>query len=515
MKTYHYPFYPAVKPVFMKRQQTSVRTWTMLAKGLLPTLFVLIVAELVVRFTGSGYSVVVIMLLVALLYSTYRYGTSAGILSSIVIGLYNFYVVALILNISLFDIRTLQSGTVIAVAFPVVAYVIGRLKSRNDALLQREQDARVKAEESARQMQFMAESMPEKIFTTLPNGKHVYMNSQWSDYIDPTKQALAEWGTIVHPRDYAKNMRLWEKALSEGTPFEIEHRLKRSDGVYVWHLTRAQPLRNKKGNITLWVGSTTDIEEVRRTKKLKADTARLKRQHLQLMELNKAKDEFISLASHQLRTPATAVKQYVNMALDGYAGKLTPQLRSFLDKADQNNERQLSIINDLLQVAQIDSGKVVLRKERVDVQSMILSVLHDQQSMFDARKQTVEFTPKQQKMIINADPTKLRMVIENVIDNASKYSYENTVISIAVTKYRGKLRISVKDQGVGINKGDAEKVFEKFMRLDNPLSTVVGGNGLGLYWVRKVVELHKGTISVTPHTGDGVTFTITLPATVR
>ncbi|MFA5625109.1 MAG: PAS domain-containing sensor histidine kinase, partial [Bradymonadales bacterium] len=427
MKTYNYPFYPAVKPVFMKRQPTTVTTWTTLAQGLLPTLAGLIVAELVVRFTGSGYSVVVILLLVVLLYSTYRFGTSVGVMSAIVIGLYNFYVVALILNISMFDIRTLQSGTVIAVTFPILAYVIGRLKGRNDALLRREQAARLEAEESARQMQFMAESMPQKIFTTLPNGKYVYMNSQWSEYTGASEKAMyKDWSTVVHPRDLAKDIRRWKESLAKGTPFEVEHRLRRADGAYIWHLTRAQPLRDKQGNITLWVGATTDIEEVRRTKKLEADTARLKRQRTELMELNKAKDEFISLASHQLRTPATGVKQYINMTLDGYAGEISPQVRAFLEKANNSNERQLSVINDLLKVAQIDAGKVALHKDKIDIDEMIGQVIRDLRSVFEGRQQTVEYTPRRKKIKLNADPTKLRMILENIVDNASKYSFENT-----------------------------------------------------------------------------------------
>lgn len=510
MKTHSRSFYPVAKPVFTLPSR-RVHTWNSIARGLTPTLLGLIIAELVNEYTGSGYSVVIIMLLSTMLFTAYRYGTLLGIASAGVIVLYNFMLVAQTMGVEPVSLQTLERGAVIAIVFPTLAFIIGQLKARNDALLSKADEARILAEESAQQLQFMAESMPQKIFTSLPSGKNVYSNAQWGEYTGASRKAMQNWGTLIHPNDMDENLRRWNESLETGKPFQIEHRLRRADGVYVWHLTRAQPLRDKKGNITLWIGSSTDIEDVRKARKLKSDAARLIKQRTELMELNKAKDEFISLASHQLRTPATGVKQYVNMALDGYGGDINDKLRMFLEKANDSNERQLSIINDLLRVAQIDAGKVVLRKETIDANEMIGNVIHDQRSMFETRKQTIVYTPKR-KVSLRADPTKLRMVLENVIDNASKYSFENTTITVTVSKYRGTVRIAISDQGVGIDKADATKIFEKFIRIDNPLSTIVGGNGLGLYWVRKVVELHGGTIDVTANKTGGSTFTIALPA---
>ncbi|MBC7512235.1 PAS domain-containing sensor histidine kinase [Candidatus Saccharibacteria bacterium] len=512
MKTHNTTFFPALKPVALKRPVKASPNWLNVARNLLPTFVILALAEALTRYSGSGYSVIVITLLSVMLYTTLRYGTAIGVTSAVLVVLFNFHVVAVNMGSELFSMQTLEGGGVVATVFPVLALIIGRLKSRNDSLLRGAEEARILAEESAQQLLFMAESMPQKIFTNLPNGKSVYMNAQWSEYTGVSKKAIRDWGTVVHPHDMKENMRVWKESLETGAPFQFEHRLRRADGAYVWHLTRAQPLRDKKGKIILWVGSSTDIEDVRRARKLEADAVRLMKQRAELMELNKAKDEFISLASHQLRTPATSVKQYVNMALDGYAGKINPKLREFLEKANTSNERQLSVINDLLQVAQVDAGKVVLRKEPIDIDDMVASIVHDQRTIFADRSQTVNYMRKNKKTLLNADATKLRMVIENIIDNASKYSHENTSITITVARYRGQVRVAVNDEGVGIDKADAEKIFEKFMRLENPLSTVVGGNGLGLYWVRRVVELHGGTITAAPNKQRGTTFTIALPA---
>jgi PAS domain S-box-containing protein len=512
VKAYSYPFYPATKTTILKQKHLPAPTLAAVGRGLLPTAVALCIAEVIANFTSSGYSVMIMMLLCVMLYTTYRYGTRTGIICAAVMILYNIYAVSMTIEAPIFSAETIESSIVVTIVFPILAFMFGRLKSRNDMLLQREQAARMNAEESAQQLNFMAETLPQKIFTTLPNGKSVYMNSQWSTFTGMSKRTMTKWDNVVHPQDHKKNMNLWQKSLKTGEPLQIEHRLKRSDGVYVWHLTRVEPLRDKKGTITLWIGSSTDIEDVRRARKLEADTLRLKKQRQELVELNKAKDEFISIASHQLRTPATGVKQYVNMALEGYAGELTPKLREFLETANDSNERQLSIINDLLKVAQIDAGKVVLQKKRVAVDAMIASIMNDCKQTLETRHQKIEFDHKQRIVTLQADPTKLRMVLENIIDNASKYSFENTLISITASKYRGNVRISVRDQGVGIDKNDTQKVFEKFGRVDNPLSTKVGGNGLGLYWVRKIIELHGGTITVTPHASSGTTFTITLPA---
>lgn len=235
----------------------------------------------------------------------------------------------------------------------------------------------------------------------------------------------------------------------------------------------------------MWVGSSTDIEDVRKRRQLEANAVRLIKQRTQLMELNKAKDEFISIASHQLRTPATGVKQYVNMVMDGYAGEISPQVRTFLEKASNSNERQLSVINDLLRVAQIDSGKVVLHKDLVDIGRLVADILNEQDSKFAARKQTVRYTKAKRLPPLYIDETKLRMVLENIIDNASKYSPADTTIAIRATRTKEGVSVEVTDEGIGIPEQDVPKVFDKFLRLNNPLTKDVDGSGLGLYWVKK------------------------------
>ncbi|HEV7454877.1 MAG TPA: ATP-binding protein [Candidatus Saccharimonadales bacterium] len=229
------------------------------------------------------------------------------------------------------------------------------------------------------------------------------------------------------------------------------------------------------------------------------------------VELEKAKDEFISLASHQLRTPATAVKQYAAMLLQGYAGDLTPSQGKMAETIYECNERQLTIVNDLLRVAQVDAGKVKLRPETVDIGETIGHIIEDLASKFAIRQQTVRYARPKAPHRITVDPQLIRMVVENIVDNASKYTPDGKRIAIGVKANQTHVAIHITDQGVGIRTEDLPYLFQKFSRIPNPLSNSVEGTGLGLYWAKKIVDLHGGTIKVSSQPGEGTTFVIHIP----
>jgi signal transduction histidine kinase len=240
-------------------------------------------------------------------------------------------------------------------------------------------------------------------------------------------------------------------------------------------------------------------------------TQALKRSNMRLAELNQAKDEFIAVASHQLRTPATAVKQYIRLLLDGYGGPLAKDQMLFLEKANESNDRQLKIIDDLLQVARIDAGNIRLNLDSVDIVKMLQDVVSDLINKSKLNKQSLTYSPSAKTIMLSADVERLRMVFENIIDNAINYSEPKTKILITARTYSGSVIVTVKDEGVGIGRSDYSKLFQKFSRIPNPLSIEVGGTGLGLYWAQKVAELHGGRISVKSREGSGSTFTVTLP----
>jgi two-component system, cell cycle sensor histidine kinase PleC len=259
------------------------------------------------------------------------------------------------------------------------------------------------------------------------------------------------------------------------------------------------------------------LEDVTRLNKLKTDseemTNGLIQQRDKLQGLNDAKDEFISLASHQLRTPATAVKQYVGMLTEGYAGEVSKDQINMLTTVYENNERQLEIIEDLLRVAKADAGKVFLEKSPSDIGQQVESVIKEQAILFKSRRQRVVFHKPREQVFAFIDPKLMLMVLENLLDNAGKYSRPGQQVTVTVKQSDAYTDVSVKDNGVGIRKSDQHKLFKKFSRIDNPLSVSVKGTGLGLYWAKKILDLHGGSIDVVSKLNEGSTFTIRTPIT--
>jgi PAS domain S-box-containing protein len=227
-------------------------------------------------------------------------------------------------------------------------------------------------------------------------------------------------------------------------------------------------------------------------------------------QLDIAKEEFVSLASHQLRTPATAVKSILSMLSSGDFGAVSELQRKYLDKATDSNNHQLQVIEDLLNVALVDAGKLELDPEYEDIVPIIRDSVAEHLSTIKTRKQNLVLdTPSQLKLLI--DVRRLRMAIDNLISNASKYSPPEGKIGITVSRVHSHVKISVSDQGVGIPPDEQSRLFTKFSRLPNELSANVGGTGLGLFLTKSIVELHNGTIDVDSEPGLGSTFTIGLP----
>lgn len=380
-------------------------------------------------------------------------------------------------------------------------------------------EAELAYREQQEQFQAMSDMLSIILFTARPDGTVNYVNKKWFDYtglqLEDESEPKVGWLRAVHSDDIETTMKKWRTCIKTGEPYEIEQRLRNHNGTYRWHLGRANPIHDLDGNIALWFGYSMDIDDLRRASskeaRLKHITDTLRQQRKELVTLNRAKDEFISVASHQLRTPATAVKQYLGMILEGYVGNLTKEQRAAVETAYQSNERQLATVSDLLRVAQADAGKIKLDKENIYIRDLIREVMDEQSAKFLSRNQSVTFKPLKHPTLVCVDQARVRMVLENLLDNASKYTPEGKRITITCSLIGKAVSIKVKDEGVGIEPRYMKRLFQKFSRIDNPLSTQAGGTGLGLYWAKKIVELHGGTLSVRSTPGKGSTFTVTLP----
>ena len=223
-----------------------------------------------------------------------------------------------------------------------------------------------------------------------------------------------------------------------------------------------------------------------------------------------AKDELLSLASHQLRTPATGVKQYLGMILQGFAGTVSEKQRDYLERAYASNNRQLGVINDILHLAKLETGRIVLAERQFDIAKMVRDVVDEQRQSAEKGEITLVLEAPSKGTIVG-DSHMLRMVMENLVSNAIKYTPPNGTVTIKLTRRASRWVLAVKDTGVGISKSDFPKLFKQFSRINNSRTEFVTGTGVGLYLAYHLTILHGGSIGVSSRRGKGSTFTVRLP----
>lgn len=227
-------------------------------------------------------------------------------------------------------------------------------------------------------------------------------------------------------------------------------------------------------------------------------------------KLQQAKDELLSLASHQLRTPATGVKQYVGMVLDGFGGRLLKGQVKLLEQAYKSNERQLQIINEFLYVAKLGSGSLTTAKHEFDMVSVVRDVTEEMHLDIKEKQHKIYVTTPKTAMV-EADEHSVRMILENLLSNAIKYTPNQGHIEIVLHKTSSEVRVDVKDNGIGIAKKDMSLLFKQFSRIPNELSMDISGSGIGLYLSQQLAERNNGVVSVVSEPGKGSVFTFHLP----
>lgn len=233
-------------------------------------------------------------------------------------------------------------------------------------------------------------------------------------------------------------------------------------------------------------------------------------------EIDRMKSEFISVASHQLRTPLSAIKWVIKMLLDGDAGALNPEQQDLLDKGYRSNERMITLVNDLLNVSRIEEGRFQYQFSFEDITPILESVVAEvtpiaREKGIDVRLASVPpGLPK-----VKVDSNKLRLAIMNLIDNGLKYTPKGGSVTVRTKSDRKYMTVEVQDSGVGIPKKQQAQMFQKFFRAANVVKLQTEGSGLGLFIVKNIVERHGGKISFESEEGAGTTFRFTLPVDQR
>ncbi|MCL4367090.1 GAF domain-containing sensor histidine kinase [Patescibacteria group bacterium] len=242
-------------------------------------------------------------------------------------------------------------------------------------------------------------------------------------------------------------------------------------------------------------------------------TQQLKVANQRLRELDKLKDDFVSIASHELRTPMTAIKSYLWMALHRPDIQLSEKMHRYLNRSYLSTERLINLVNDMLNVSRIESGRVEIKPQGFDIVALSDDVLTEVQAKAEEKHLQVEVVAEKLPPVF-ADPDKVHQVLLNLIGNAMKFTPDQGTITVSFFSDGKVIETSVKDSGVGISKEDLSRLFQKFGRLDNSYvaAATTGGTGLGLYISKSLIDLMGGTIKATSEgQGKGTTFTFSLP----
>lgn len=229
------------------------------------------------------------------------------------------------------------------------------------------------------------------------------------------------------------------------------------------------------------------------------------------VEADRSKSEFISTVSHELRTPLTSIKGYVDLILLGSVGEVTPMQKSFLDVVRANSNRLVDLINDILDISRVETGRIVLNMEPIAIGELVDEVTESARAEIERKHLQLDVQVPSDLPLVHADRKRIVQVLNNMVSNAYKYTREGGHIAVAAGCSDGFLQVSVTDSGVGISKEDLKKLFTRFFRADNPLRDEVGGTGLGLAISKSFVELHGGEMWVESEVDVGSTFHFTLP----
>lgn len=348
-----------------------------------------------------------------------------------------------------------------------------------------------KIEQNAEFLRAQLNALPLIAWTNTAEGEVDFYNQQWYDYSGLNFEETKNWGwkQVIHPDDLEYNIRSYQTILAGDKSGEFEIREKRKDGEYRWHLVRMQPIKDDAGRIDRWIGTATDVHD--------------------LKQLQQQKDDFISIASHELKTPVTSLKaslQLLDRMKDQPSPVLLPRL---IEQASRSIGKISALIEDLLDVGRLNESQLHIRKQLFNV-SDLLSSCSSHVRAFGNHEVVFQGDPDLQ---VFADENRIEQVVTNLVNNAVKYAPQSKRIYLISERLPGFIKVSVRDNGPGIAPDKLPHLFHKYYRAEYA-GTQNSGMGLGLYISSEIVRRHGGEIGVNSEIGKGSTFWFTLPVEV-
>ena len=365
---------------------------------------------------------------------------------------------------------------------------------------------------SERRFRTLADAVPNFIWINNAQGESEYLNSRWEAFTGISAEQRLNWTEITHPEDAERVVETRMTGIRSGSPYEIECRIRRHDGVYRWHLVRVVPFKDERDQLLSWYGTATDVNDA-------------KRLYHQAEEANRIKDEFLAVLSHELRTPLNPIVGWSKLLRAKPHDPVT--LARGLEAIERNAEIQTQLIEDLLDVSRILRGKVSLNAQPLNLATVIESALETVRLSAEAKSISIEFNAADSKetnqsdrsYITIGDSGRLQQVVWSLLSNAVKFTPNrgrvevelttDSTTSLADERYA---KITVRDTGKGIAPHFLPYVFDSFRQADGSTTRTFGGLGLGLAIVRHLIELHGGTVNAaSPGEEQGATFTVMLP----
>jgi PAS domain S-box-containing protein len=363
--------------------------------------------------------------------------------------------------------------------------------------------------ESEQRWRSLTETLPQLVWTATPDGACDYFSTQWTQHTGVPEDRLLgwQWMETLHPDDREPTRTFWTNSVAGRGAYDVEYRVRRTDGEYRWFKTRGVPIRDSAGRTVKWFGTCTDITDAR----LAAEELRLAKEAAE--SANRAKDEFLANVSHEIRTPMNAILGMTELVLGTpMSGDQRQSLRIVKAAADN----LLSILNDLLDFSKIEAGKMELDPADFGLRAALGDTLRtlDMRAR-NAGLDLVSHVDADVPDALVGDAGRLRQVLLNLIGNAVKFTKEGEVVVRAevaggTTPDRVAVRFSVSDTGIGIPPDKQEKIFRAFEQEDTSTTRKYGGTGLGLTIASRLVALMGGTITVDSEPGRGSVFAFTV-----
>jgi PAS domain S-box-containing protein len=354
---------------------------------------------------------------------------------------------------------------------------------------------RKQAEEAVRQSEerfrILTMQAPVGIFMTDEDGNCLFVNEGWCKMARMgAEEAQGQgWLGAIHTEDRQRVFHEWHHATQDGRPFASEYRFHSPEGKVIWLFGTAVALRNDAGQVTGYLGTVTDITERKEADQMKSD--------------------FVSFATHQLRTPLAGIKWLLELARE--EPDISEDMLSYIQDARESADRLIKLVNDLLDISRLERGKLTIVPQVIPLAELTQNVLEEVSLLVQEKGHHLTFTAADEILPVLADQQLMRQVILNLVSNAIKYTPPEGEIVIEIGQEGAHLRWSIRDSGIGIPKEALPRLFEKFYRADNAQTIETEGTGLGLYLVRLILEQFTGRIWCESEEGKGTTFLFVLP----